>query len=197
MPAKTANSQFFGSSLLPEQLWSSKVLAREPWIGWSSPDRQRKRDRDLGETGNLILRLDAVIQQAGSGIVIVAACAEPNITPQGILVFEEQGVELLQVGASKDAADQALLERARSFASHGHTRFMVASGDGTFGGSPTSAIWRLCCGKRSQLEGRDTLIGREEPNASPARNSLQQLRSQQVHGSLKIRSRLTHNPGPA
>lgn len=87
----------------------------------------------MARPGNLVSRLDAILRHASPGTVIVAACADASITPTGISIFEEREVELLQVGASKDAADQALLDRAQSLASYGHTRFIVASADGAFG----------------------------------------------------------------
>ncbi|MEV0898217.1 hypothetical protein [Actinoplanes sp. NPDC049802] len=77
-------------------------------------------------------RVSALIRQAGPEARAVAACASGRITEPGTHVLHEHDVRLLTVGATKNAADEALLAEARALARQGCRRFVVASNDSTF-----------------------------------------------------------------
>lgn len=82
--------------------------------------------------GIVVARMQALIQHAGPGVKVVAACARSRITPAGTKVLHEHDVALLTVDGSKDAADQALLAEAQRLANAGYHRFVVASNDSSF-----------------------------------------------------------------
>jgi len=81
----------------------------------------------------LMARVDALVQHAGPGLPVVAACAENRISPQGKQILSDRGARLLVVGGDKNAADRALLEEAKRLAANGCRRFVVASADRAFG----------------------------------------------------------------
>ena len=109
----------------------------------------------------LVPRLDAIIQQAGPGMLIVAACAGSRITAEGIVILQERDAKLLKVKGTKDAADQALLDEAHRLAQLGYRRFVVASGDGAFGkiadlGDLEIVIWQTQPARKKGYSGRAT-----------------------------------------
>ena len=62
----------------------------------------------------------------------MAACAQGRITDPSMHVLRSHNVRLLTVGATKDAADEALLAEAKALAHKGCRRFVVASNDSIF-----------------------------------------------------------------
>lgn len=77
-------------------------------------------------------RVGVLIHQAGPGARAVAACAKDRITVPSTLILDAHNVTLLTVGATKDAADNALLAEAQRLAHQGCRRFVVASNDSRF-----------------------------------------------------------------
>lgn len=77
-------------------------------------------------------RVGVLIRQAGPGARVVAACAKSRITVPSTHVLHAHNVTLLTVGATKDAADEALLAEAQRLAYQGCRRFVVASNDSRF-----------------------------------------------------------------
>ncbi len=62
----------------------------------------------------------------------MAACASGRITGPSTQILYAHNVKLLTVGATKDAADEALLAEAQALAHQGCRRFVVASNDSRF-----------------------------------------------------------------
>ncbi len=77
-------------------------------------------------------RVGVLIRLAGPGARVVAACAKDRITVPSTHVLHAHNVTLLTVGATKDAADEALLAEAQRLAHQGCRRFVVASNDSRF-----------------------------------------------------------------
>ena len=77
-------------------------------------------------------RMGVLIRQAGPGVRAVAACAKGRITDASRHILHTHNVTLLTVGATKDAADQALLAEAQTLAHQGCQRFIVAPNDSRF-----------------------------------------------------------------
>ena len=77
-------------------------------------------------------RVGVLIRQAGPGVRVVAACAKDRITEPSTHVLHSHNVTLLTVGATKNAADEALLAEAQALAHKGCRRFVVASNDSRF-----------------------------------------------------------------
>lgn len=77
-------------------------------------------------------RVGVLIRQAGPGVRAVAACAKGRITEPSTHVLQSHNVTLLTVGATKNAADEALLAEAQALAHKGCRRFVVASNDSRF-----------------------------------------------------------------
>jgi hypothetical protein len=110
-------------------------------------------------------RLDALIAHAGPGVLVVAGCARSRITPTGIRIVNDRGARLLLVTGSKGAADEALLAEARRLADEGCRRFVVASGDGTFGqladlGDLEIMIWKGQAPRKKGYTQRATTVHR-------------------------------------
>lgn len=82
--------------------------------------------------GIVAARMRVLIDRAGPGVKVVAACANDRITPAGARVLHEHDVALITVDGSKDAADEALLAEAQRMARDGYRRFAVASNDSRF-----------------------------------------------------------------
>ncbi|GAA3348732.1 hypothetical protein GCM10020358_68300 [Amorphoplanes nipponensis] len=80
----------------------------------------------------LAARIPVLIDRAGPTVTAVAACAGNRITPAGMKILKDNGIELLTVDWSKDAADDALLAEAQRRADAGCSRFVAASNDSRF-----------------------------------------------------------------
>lgn len=142
--------------------------------------------------------MQALIQRAGPGAKVVAACAQARITPDGAKVLQAHDVELLPVDGSKDAADEALLTQAQRMANDGCRRFVVASNDSRFArlaelGDLEIVIWKTQKPRKAYTDRAAHVHRLPIPTATAAQHS---TTSTKAHGAAKTKPSTPHKTHP-
>jgi hypothetical protein len=148
--------------------------------------------------GIVAARMQALIQRAGPGAKIVAACAQARITPDGAKVLQAHDVELLPVDGSKDAADEALLTQAQRMANDGCRRFVVASNDSRFArlaelGDLEIVIWKTQKPRKAYTDRAAHVHRLPIPAAAAAQRS---TTSTKAHGAANTKASSPHKTHP-